>query len=673
MKVSDPYRWLENGDAPDVKAWQAAQNARTRAALDALPGREALLADTRGLFHAAGTVSPPEIVRPSHGAALYFHTRRQGDADQASLYVREGEKGVDRVVIDPSHLAGDPTTAIDWWFPSNDGAFVTYGYSTSGTELSTLHVRDVKTGADLPDTIPNTRNASVTWVQDGKGFYYTRFPTPGTVPAGEEQSHRKIFFHRLGNDWQRDKVVFERPDKDDRPDVRISPGGRWLVANVEMGYLKSEVFVRDRSKGDAARWLSVAAGTAAIFDGIPREERLYVLTNEGAPNRRLFAVEYDHPDRRLWREVLAEKKDALDAVTILRTQIVATYFHDASSRLEHFTLAGRSLGPIGLPAIGTASVTGAWDSDEAFVGFQSWVVPPEALRVDLSRAVAKAEPWDMPGELPGLSDVDTTMTYATSKDGTKIPIFLVARKARDGAARDGSTPTLLWGYGGFNVSQTPTFRPYAALTAARGGVFASAVLRGGGELGEAWHRAGMLGNKQNVFDDYAACAQELVAEKITSPDKLAAIGRSNGGLLVAAAVVQHPELFRAAVAIVPLTDLIRYPAFRIGRWWVSEYGDPSRDDDFKWLYAYSPYHQVKDGTRYPATLFSTGESDNRVDPMHSRKMAARLEEAQSDPSRPVLLRVDSGAGHGQGKPVSKLIDQVADELGFAFAQLGLTR
>jgi prolyl oligopeptidase len=442
------------------------------------------------------------------------------------------------------------------------------------------------------------------------------------------------------------------------------------VASIDKGYLKNDVLVRDRSKGDAAPWVPVIAGVTALTVAIPREERLYLATNDGAPNGRLYTVEYDHPDRRLWREVLPEKKDALEHVAVLRTQIVATYLHEASSRVERFTLGGKSLGALELPSIGSARVSGPWDGDDAFVEFESFVAPPEVLRFDGRGAGAKAkgERWDGVGQLPPIGDVETTMTYATSKDGTKIPLFVVAKK---GLVRDGTNPTLLWGYGGFTVNQTPTFRPYAFLMVENGGVFASAVLRGGAEFGEAWHRAGMLGNKQNVFDDYAACAEELVTEKITSPEKLAAIGRSNGGLLVAAAITQHPELFRAGVAIVPLTDMIRYPAFRIGRWWVTEYGDPAKDDDFKWLYAYSPYHHVKDGTHYPATLISTGESDNRVDPMHARKMAARLEEAQGDPSRPILLRVDAGAGHGQGKPASKLVEQLVDELSFVFDQIGV--
>ena len=433
-----------------------------------------------------------------------------------------------------------------------------------------------------------------------------------------------------------------------------------------MGALKTDILVRDRSKGDAAPWVPVIAGAESVSSAIPREERLYVLTNDGAPNRRLFSVEYDHPDRSLWREVIPERKEPLASVTILRSEIVATYLHDAASRLERFALNGKSLGAIALPSIGSATVTGPWDADEAFVEFESFVVPPEVLRVDAR--TGKSDVWDRSGDVPGAADIETTLTHATSKDGTKIPLFIVAKK---GLARDGTAAALLWGYGGFGVNQTPSFRPYASLVAMHGGVFASAVLRGGAEYGEAWHRAGKLAKKQNVFDDYAACAAELVAERIASPERLGAIGRSNGGLLVAAAITERPALFRAAVSIVPLTDMIRYPRFRIGRWWVSEYGDPEKDDDFKWLYAYSPYHHVTPGTRYPATLFAAGESDNRVDPMHARKMEARLEEAQGDPSRPILLRIDAGAGHGQGKPASKLVEEVVDELGFAFEQLGI--
>ena len=533
VKVSDPYRWLEDGDAPEVKEWQVAQDARARQILGAVPGRDTLREQARALFRAGGDVSLPRFARAGHGPELYFHTKRSGENDQPVLYVREGVTGVDRVLVDPVKLAvrgadappgADSPVAIDWWYASKDGALLAYGTSTNGTELSTLHVRDVKTGTDLPDTIPYTRYATVAWVPDDKGFYYVRLPEPGTVPAGEEQEHRKLFFHRLGNDWHKDKLVFEPGSKEDSPEILLSPGGRWLVVSIDKGYLKNDVLVRDRSKGDGAPWVPVITGATSLTYPTPREERLYLVTNDGAPNGRLYTVEYDHPDRKLWREVLGERKDALEGVAVLRTQVVASYLHDASSRVERFTLGGKSLGALELPSIGSARVTGPWDGDDAFVEFESFVAPPEVLRFGgrAGSASPKGERWDGVGELPSIGDVETTMTYATSKDGTKIPLFVVAKK---GLVRDGTSPALLWGYGGFTINQTPTFRPYAFLTVENGGVFASAVLRGGAEFGEAWHQAGMLGNKQNVFDDYAACADELVAEKITSHDKLAAIGR----------------------------------------------------------------------------------------------------------------------------------------------------
>ena len=665
VAVADPYRWLEDGDSADVKAWTASQNERTRVVLDAMPGRDALRTRVKALLE-VGRVSPPAVRRSAHGPARYFHMKRVGDENQPTLYVREGVAGKDRALIDPLKLSDDSTTALDWWYPSKDGALLAYGISRNGSEDSTLHVRDVKTGADLPDAIPFTRHCGVAWVPDGKGFYYSRYPEPGSVPQGEEVYHRKVFFHLLGTEWKKDKLVFERPTKEDESNVSISPNGRWLVANVEMGWDRNEVFVRDRSRGEKAVWVPVAQGIHALFSPIPRDEKLFVLTNDGASKYRLYSVEYDHPDRKLWHEVIPEGKDTLSDVTIIHGEMIGTYLHDASTRLERFAMNGKSKGPIALPSIGSASVTGPWDGDEAFLAFESYVEPTEVLRFDAK--TSKTEAWDRVGEGFHAGDVEVTTKFATSKDGTKVPMFVVAKK---GIPLDGSNPTLLWGYGGFNINETPAFSTRAMTIVERGGVFVSAVLRGGGEYGEAWHQAGMLANKQNVFDDFAACAQELINEKITSPDKLGIIGGSNGGLLVAAAITQHPELYRVALSLVPLTDMIRYPRFRIARFWIPEYGDPEKTDEFNWLYAYSPYHHVKDGTRYPATLFATAESDSRVDPMHARKMAARLQEAQGDASRPILIRIESNAGHGAGKPMSKVIDETVDELGFAFDQLGI--
>jgi prolyl oligopeptidase len=665
-KVRDPYQWLEASDSPEVDAWTDAQNALTRHTLDAIGGRDALHEKIHALL-ALGVVAGPAVRTVKPGLRRYFHTRREGEQDQPVLYVRDGVDGKDRVLIDPSALSADVTTALDWWYPSQDGTLLAWGRSDSGSEDSTLYVRDVSTDKDLADRIPFTRHASVAWTPDRKRFFYTRFPEPGSVPAGDEKYYCKVFEHVLGADAKTDRVVFgEGRAKTDGPSVMISPDGRWLVVRVHIAYGHSEVYLRDLSLGERGKWVDVAVSTDAIFDPTPRNDRLYVQTNDGASRGRLFAVEYAHPERARWKEIIAESEDVLGDTNVIGHTIVATYMHDAASRLERFGLDGKSLGPIDLPSLGSAVVSGAWDGDEAFVQFASYVVPPEVSRFDLR--TQKMTPWDKVGASFTPPKVSVSRLYATSKDGTRIPMFVVEK---EGAVRDGTSAAVLWGYGGFNLSYTPGFSASALLTATRGGVWVMTTLRGGGEYGEAWHRAGMLDKKQHVFDDFLACAEALVAQKVASPERLGAIGGSNGGLLVAAVVTQRPELFRVGLSLVPLADMLRYQRFRIAKFWVTEYGSSEDPEQFKVLEAYSPYHHVQDGTRYPALLFTTAESDSRVDPMHARKMAARMQAAQSDPKRPVLLRVEKKAGHGQGKPVSKLVDELTDELSFLFCELGL--
>jgi prolyl oligopeptidase len=676
-RVADPYRWLEEADSADVRTWTEHQNAFTRKALDALPGREALRGQVKDLLQ-IGYVSAPSVKTTKIGTLRYFHTRREGVQNQPTLYVRDGVTGKDRVLIDASALSDDGTTALDWWFPSRDGALLAWGRSESGSEESTLFVRDTVTGKDLPDKIEHTRHASVAWLPDGKSFYYSRYPEAGSVPAGDEKYFSKIFLHVLGQDAKTDKLVFgDGREKTDTPIVSISPDGRWLVVRVHMGWDKSEVWIKDLSKSDAAGaaqagWVAVAKDAQAIFEPIPRNDRLYIQTNDGAPRYKLYAVEYDKPQRAAWKELIAEGQDVLDDVAVLKGEIVTTYMHEASTRIERFGLDGKTHGPVALPAIGTASVTGAWDGEEAFVSLTSYVVPAQIHRLDLKpRATgvppAKLEAWEKVGAKFQANDIEVERLFAVSKDGTRVPMFVISKK---GMKRDGKNPTILYGYGGFNVNQTPSFSARALASVNRGAVWVTAILRGGGELGEDWHKAGMLEKKQNVFDDFIACAETVVSEKITSPAQLGIIGGSNGGLLVAAAVTQRPELFRAGLSLVPLTDMIRYHRFRIAKLWVPEYGDPEKPNDFKFLYAYSPYHRVKEGVHYPSMLFTTAESDSRVDPMHARKMTARMQEVQQDPSRPILIRVETKAGHGAGKPVTKLADELSDELSFLLHELG---
>jgi prolyl oligopeptidase len=666
VAVTDPYRWLEDGASPEVKAWTDDQNARTRRYLDAIEGRGRLEKEITSALE-VGFVAAPQA-RRGERVARYFHLKREGAQNQPRLYAREGQGGEDRVLIDVASLSADGTTALDWWYPSRDGRLVAWGASESGTEDSVLHVRDVATGKDLPDRIDRTRFASIAWLPDGKRFYYSRYPAPGTVPPGEERYHARIYLHALGQDPKDDALVFgEGRGKTDIPDVLVSPNGRWLVVHVHMGWDRSEVYVKDLAKRGAP-WRPVVERVAALFDPQVEDDRLWIHTNDGSPRYRLFAVDYGHLDRSSWREVIPEGKDVLRDVEILKSELVASYLHDASSRLERFTHDGRSKGAIALPSLGSASTSRLEGSDELFVGFSSYVVPSEVHRVDL-RHGARLAPWDRVASASSAraDDVEVTQAFAQSKDGTRVPMFVVAKR---GTRRDGQNPTILSGYGGFNLNQTPAFSERILTAVRNGAVWVTAVLRGGGEYGEGWHEAGMLAKKQNVFDDFYACAEALFREKITSPERLAITGGSNGGLLVAVAVTQRPEMFRAALSRVPLTDMLRYHRVGIAKLWIPEYGDPERADQFAFLHAYSPYHHVVPGTRYPATMFTTAESDTRVDPMHARKMAARLEDAQGDGSRPVLLRVESKAGHGAGKPVTKYAAEVTDELSFLLHELG---
>jgi prolyl oligopeptidase len=672
VKVADPYRWLEDADAAEVRTWTDAQNARTRSVIDSIPGREALKGDITELLQ-VGFVSGPAI-RRGKSVTRYFHVRREGAQNQPVLYVRESVGGKDRPLVDVSTMSADGTTALDWWYPSWDGRLLAWGKSESGSEDSVLHIRDVTTGKDLPDAIERTRHASVAWAPDAKSFYYSRYPEPGSVPAGEERYHARIFHHVLGTDPKTDTLIYgEGRDKTDIPAVSISPNGRWLVIRVHMGWDRSEVFVRDLTNGKDSPWKDVAVKSHALFEPIVRNDRLWIHTNDGASRYRLFSVDYAKPERTAWREVIAEGADVLSEVDITKSEIVATYMHDASSRIERFSHAGQSKGAIALPGIGSAGTSSTHDSDEVFVGFTSYVVPSEVHRVALGKN-ARLEPWDRVGarfseRMEATGGFDVTPMFATSKDGTRVPMFVISKK---GMKRDGTNPAVLYGYGGFNVNQTPAFSSRALASVLHGAVWVTAVLRGGGEFGEAWHQAGMLDKKQNVFDDLFACAETLVREKITTPEHLGVMGGSNGGLLVAAAVTQRPELFRVGLSLVPLTDMIRYHKYRIAKLWIPEYGDPERADQFPFLYAYSPYHRVEDGRRYPSMLFTTAESDTRVDPMHARKMAARMQAAQGDATRPVLLRVETKAGHGAGKPVTKLADELTDELSFLFREIGVT-
>ncbi|HEV7663411.1 MAG TPA: prolyl oligopeptidase family serine peptidase [Chloroflexota bacterium] len=660
-KVADPYRWLEDGDAPETRSWVAAQNAFTRATLDGLPDRPAIHARLDGLL-TTGAVSTPAL-----RGERAFYQRRGGRADQPVLLVRDGTDGAERAIVDPNAWSQSGVVALDWWFPSADGRLLAYGLSQGGDELSVLRVLEVETGQSLPDEeIPHTRAASVAWLPDSSGFYYTRYPTPGTVAEGEEMYNRHVFFHRLGQAGQDDEEIFGAGRaREDWPYVDLSHDGRWLVVEVSQGWARSEIHLLDRQHADRG-FVAVHTGVEALASTLFAGQRVFVLTNQNAPNYALFEIDPEHPAKEHWRLVLPERADyVLQRVDAVAGVLVAHEMHNASSQLRLYQLDGALVTSVALPSIGTVTgIGGEFEGSRLVVGFTSFAQPPTAYVVDLANGGLSVFAQ---GELPpgfDASQYEVRQQWYTSRDGTPVSMFVIHRR---GGVPSGA-PTLLTGYGGFNVSRTPMFVAALPLWLDAGGVYALANLRGGGEYGEAWHQAGMLGNKQNVFDDFLSAAEFLSATGLADRGRVAISGGSNGGLLVGAALTQRPELFRAVVCQVPLLDMLRYQHLRIARLWVAEYGSAEDAAQFEWLYAYSPYHRVRSGERYPSTFLLTAEGDSRVDPMHARKMAARLQAATASEA-PVLLRVETAAGHGQGKPRSKQLEEATDVWSFLMWQL----
>ncbi|HLL71127.1 MAG TPA: prolyl oligopeptidase family serine peptidase [Pyrinomonadaceae bacterium] len=663
VKVNDPYRWLEQGESQEVRAWTEAQNAHTRRALDPLPSRSQISQRLSQLL-SIGTLSAPA---PRGGR--YFYTRRAGQQNQPVLYVREGARGQDRVLLDPNALSDDGTIALDWWYESHDGKRLAYGLSESGNEQSTLYVLDVDTGRNLKDKIPYTRAASLAWLPGGDGFYYTRFPAPGTVAKGEENYHRRVYLHRLGDDPLKDTEIFRREQQPTQwPSVGLSRDGRWLTVSVSRGTNKNDLYVRDL-RDELGEFVAVAEGKDASYRARVVGNLMYILSTEDAAMGRIFAVAPANPRRANWRVVVPEAQNsAITSFTAIAEQIVVNYLERAASRVAVFTRDGRHLRDAKLPVLGTAGgASGEEDGGEAFFTFSSYGLPPAVYRYDAATG-ALGEWARVDAPTVDAKAIEVKQVFYQTKDGTNISMFVVHRK---GLKYNGANPTLLYGYGGFNVSQTPAFNRGLNLWLERGGVYAVANIRGGGEYGVGWHKRGMLGLKQNVFDDFIAAASYLIEKKITSNNKLAIQGGSNGGLLVAAAMTQRPELFRAVVCAVPLTDMLRYQRFLIARLWIPEYGTAEDARHFQYLRAYSPYHRVAAGTKYPATLITTAESDSRVDPMHARKFAAALQAANSS-TNPILLRVETKAGHGAGKPLTKQIAEATDVWSFLFWQLGMS-
>ncbi len=680
VAVVDNYRWLEgdNGRAddqgqvtPDVAAWTDAQNAYTRDVLDHLPGRKALEDQLRPLMEVGAVTAP--VARGNR----YFFSRREGNQNQPVIYWREGYKGVDRVLIDPAKLDASGLTTVEWFSPSNDGKRLAYGTYRAGDENTTLHLLDVDTGTVLPLEIPD-KTQPAQWLPDDSGFVYQNLKRANDPYSGQ------VLFHRLGRDRSADQVLFRQFTKAEDPKLAttwgpfgtLSRDGHWLLLGYWIDTKSNDLWLAnfdDVLRSGKVTKTVVTVGKDGQASGTVIDNVLYLQTTKGAPKGRVVAAPAATPDESHWRDVVPEQQDAvIDTVSFAKGHIVVTYLKNAASVVEVFDLTGRSIGAIAQPGIGAAAISTEEDRTEAYLTFTSFNYPTTIFRVDVATPHAQPELWEQPKVPVDPSSVEVEQVWYPSKDGTKISMFLVHKK---GLAKNGRVPTLLYGYGGFSISLTPSFSAPRFQWYEAGGLYAVPNLRGGGEYGDAWHDAGILDRKQNVFDDFIAAAEWLIANKYTSPETLAISGGSNGGLLTGALVTQRPDLFRAAVVAVPLLDMLRYQNFLMARYWVPEYGSAEDADQFMFLLAYSPYQHVKAGTKYPAVLLTAGEHDTRVHALHARKMAAALQAATtSDPSEePILLWVDRDAGHGQGKPLNLQLRDAVDQRIFVMWQLGMLK
>jgi prolyl oligopeptidase len=647
-EITDPYRWLEEQESPETRAWIDAQNRYTHALLDSWPGRKALERRLTELMKIE-SIEPPQ-----ERNGRYFYAKRLPDQDLFVSYVKKGLDGKEEVLLDPHPLSPDHTTSASVVEISEDGMLVAWEIRRGGEDETIMKFRNVDTLQDLADELPKALYFGGAFKPDKSGFYYTRMNAEGP----------RVYYHRMGTAATEDTETFGKgygPDK--IIFVTLSEDGRYLVISVLHGSAadQTEIYYQDvRAQGPIR---TVVNDVPSRFLGDVGGDYLYLHTNWKAPKGRILAVDLRDPTREHWRELVPEGDSAIESLTLGGGKLLVNYLENASSRIKVFDETGKHLRDFPLPSVGSASIVARWPGGEAFYGFSSFVTPLTIYRYNV--ASGKQDLWARVNVPIDSEQFEVKQVWYQSKDKTRVPMFLVYRK---GLKLDGANATLLTGYGGFNVSDTPFFSAAAALWVEQGGVFAEPSLRGGGEFGEAWHRAGMLGKKQNVFDDFISAAEWLIRSHYTNPSKLAIEGSSNGGLLVGAALTQRPDLFGAVACGYPLLDMLRYHKFLVARFWVSEYGSADDPEQFKYLYAYSPYHRVRPGTKYPAVVLFSGDADTRVAPLHARKMTALLQAATGS-DRPVVLRYETKAGHSGGLPVTKQIEQLTDVLGFLLWQL----
>jgi prolyl oligopeptidase len=659
--VPDPYRWLEDLDSEQTRAWVEAQNRLTFDYLRRIPARQRLLERLTQLWNYE------KYSQPFKEGGRYFYFKNDGLQNQSVLYTQESLEAEARVLLDPNTLSEDGTVALSGIAISRDGRYLAYGLSRSGSDWQEWKVRDIETGEDLPDHLRWIKFSGASWTPDGQGFFYSRYDEP---PPGREYESanyfQKLYYHRLGTPQSEDLLVYHRPDQKEWGFAGgVTEDGNYLIISVWRGTdPKNLLFYKDLRDPNLPV-VELIREFEANYSFVGNDgSRFWLLTDLNAPRRRLVTIDLDNPGQ--VQEVIPEAEETLQGVSLINNQFVAFYLKDAHTQIKTFALDGTYLGEIPLPGLGSASGFGGKRYDtETFYTFTSFTTPPTIYRYDFT--TGRSTLFRQPQVDFDPQAYEVQQVFYPSKDGTRIPMFLVHRR---GLARTGDHPTLLYGYGGFGISLTPSFSVGLVAWLEMGGVYAQPNLRGGGEYGEAWHQAGTKLNKQKVFDDFIAAAEWLVANGYTNPSKLAISGGSNGGLLVGACLTQRPDLFAAALPAVGVFDMLRFHKFTIGWAWISEYGSPEDPEEFKALYAYSPLHNLKPGTVYPATLITTADHDDRVVPAHSFKFAAALQAAQGG-SQPILIRIDTKAGHGAGKPTTKLIEETADRWAFLVEVLGI--
>lgn len=677
-QIADPYRWLEDLDSAETEAWVETQNRLTFSYLAQIPSREKYRRRLTELWNFE------RFTLPVKRAGRYFYTRNDGLQNQNAVFVLESLTGQPRLLLDPNAFSTDGTVALANWVPSEDGKLLAYGLAHAGSDWQEWHVMEVDSGRQSMDHLKWVKFSRVSWTHDNAGFFYSRYdePAEGEKFTGTNYYH-KLYYHRVGQPQSDDALIYRRDDEKEWSfDGDVTDDGRYLVISISKSTdPKTQIFFKELAAPESPV-VELITGFDADYEFVGNDgERFWILTDSGAPLKRVVAVdtavERDSfrsgngmnsvlPNRPEWKEIIPEAKDVLRDVSFVGGHFVAQYLQDARSAIKVFDREGKFVRDVELPALGSAGgFSGRQDDGETFYSFGNYTTPGTIYRYDVLSGQSSV--FRQPKLAFDPSLYETKQFFCTSQDGTRVPLMVVAKK---GIALDGSHPTILYAYGGFNISQTPGFATTIIAWLEQGGVYAVANLRGGGEYGRSWHEAGMLDKKQNVFDDFYAAAQWLIDHKYTSPSKLAIRGGSNGGLLVGAAITQRPELFAAAVPAVGVMDMLRYHKFTIGWAWMGEYGSSDDPAQFEYLLRYSPLHNLKPGTRYPATLVTTGDHDDRVVPGHSYKFAAALQAAQSGDA-PALIRIETRAGHGAGKPTTKLIEEAADVLAFLAKALGM--